>query len=405
MGKIAERWRNMPLWHSFVCYVLIFACLALLLCFVTYEFCDWAQNKIMAGYDSGPAVRYYLTDEQGEQLGDGVIVYTDPAQLTSEDERLVDLLELAPAVAVPVYTALSILAAAWLFWAQKLREPLTKLQLAAEKIAENDLDFAVECNRQDELGRLCASFELMRARLAANLAEMWRQLESRRRLNRAFAHDLRTPLTVLQGYAEFLQQSEEAEARQTAAVMQRQLHRLTRYVESMSNLQRLEDIVPELSALDWPRLVESLRGLVEEICRNSAKKLQFSAEMSAEMLTGWEWALDKELVANVADNLLNNATRYAAEKVWVELKLKQQAEAVWLCLKVADDGPGFSSEELRLAAEPYYTGADRSEHFGLGLYICTLLCRQHGGGLQFANAEAGGGLVEARFQLALLAKK
>lgn len=389
----------MPLWHSFVCYVLIFACLALLLCFASYEFCDWAQNKIMAGYDSGPAVRYYLTDEQGEQLGDGVIVYTDPAQLTPADERLVDLLELAPAAAVPVYTALSILAAAWLFWAQKLREPLAKLQLAAEKIAENDLDFVLDCRRSDELGRLCASFELMRARLAANLAEMWRQLENRRRVNRAFAHDLRTPLTVLQGYAELLQQSEEPAARQTAAVMQRQLHRLTRYVESMSNLQRLEDIVPELAALDWPRLVESLRGLAEQICRNSAKKLQFLAELPTELPADCEWALDKELVANVAENLLNNAVRYAAERVRVELKLKRQAGEVWLCLTVADDGPGFSPEELRLAAEPYYSGADRSEHFGLGLYICTLLCQQHGGSLQLANAEAGGGLVRAGFGL------
>lgn len=395
MGKIAEHWRNMPLRHSFVCYVLLFAGLALLLCLVTHNICDWGQKQILAKYSSGPAVRYYLTNEQGERLGDGAIIYTDPAQLTAADERLMSWLRLAPSLAVPIYAALSIFAAAWLFWVQKLRAPLAELQLAAEKIAENDLDFALDCGRQDELGQLCASFELMRFKLADNLAEMWRQLESRRRLNRAFAHDLRTPLTVLQGYTELLQQSDEPAARQTAAVMHRQLNRLTHYVESMSNLQRLEDILPEMAAVDRTQLIESLRGLAALLCQSSGRQLEFQAELpEMEQLF-----LDKELVANVAENLLNNAVRYAAQTVRFELSLKQLADQPCFCMTVLDDGPGFSAEELRLAAEPYYSGADRAEHFGLGLYICTVLCRQHGGVLQLANAEAGGGQVRVTFLL------
>ena len=396
MGKIAEHWRNMPLRHSFVCYVLLFAGLALLLCLVTHGICDWGQKQILAKYSSGPAVRYYLTNEQGERLGDGAIIYTDPAQLTAADERLMSWLRLAPSLAVPIYAALSIFAAAWLFWVQKLRAPLAELQLAAEKIAENDLDFALDCGRQDELGQLCASFELMRFKLAANLTEMWRQLESRRRLNRAFAHDLRTPLTVLQGYTELLQQSEEEASRETAAVMHRQLQRLTRYVESMSNLQRLEDIVPEWAPLDWTQLVESLRELAELVCRSGGRKLHFQAELLALIP---HLALDKELVANVAENLLNNAVRYATQTVHMELVLRQQDGAVWLCLTVTDDGPGFSQEALKLAAEPYYSESERAEHFGLGLYICTVICRQHGGVLQLANAEAGGGQVRVTFLL------
>ena len=110
-------------------------------------------------------------------------------------------------------------------------------------------------------------------------------------------------------------------------------------------------------------------------------------------------ALDKELVANVAENLLNNAVRYATQTVHMELVLRQQDGAVWLCLTVSDDGPGFSQEALKLAAEPYYSESERAEHFGLGLYICTVICRQHGGVLQLANAEAGGGQVRVTFLL------
>ena len=78
---------------------------------------------------------------------------------------------------------------------------------------------------------------------------------------------------------------------------------------------------------------------------------------------------------------------------------RQQDGAVWLCLTVTDDGPGFSQEALKLAAEPYYSESERAEHFGLGLYICTVICRQHGGVLQLANAETGGGQVRVTFLL------
>lgn len=54
------------------------------------------------------------------------------------------------------------------------------------------------------MGALCASFEEMRRALWENNRVMWRQMEERKRLNAAFAHDLRTPLTVLRGYAGML---------------------------------------------------------------------------------------------------------------------------------------------------------------------------------------------------------
>ena len=72
-------------------------------------------------------------------------------------------------------------------------------------ISNNNLDFSIKYDSKDELGELCSSFETMRFTLANNFSEMWRQMEERKQLNAAFAHDLRTPLTVLKGYNEILQ--------------------------------------------------------------------------------------------------------------------------------------------------------------------------------------------------------
>lgn len=64
-----------------------------------------------------------------------------------------------------------------------------------------DLDFALHTASADELGRLCSAFEAMRRALLESNRRLWRQAEDRQRLNAAFAHDLRNPVTVLKGCA------------------------------------------------------------------------------------------------------------------------------------------------------------------------------------------------------------
>ena len=96
------------------------------------------------------------------------------------------------------------------------------------------------------MGALCASFEEMRRALWENNRVMWRQMEERKRLNAAFAHDLRTPLTVLRGYAGMLlhdlsEGADPAEMAQEVGVMDAQVRRLEDYAQAMSSLQRLED--------------------------------------------------------------------------------------------------------------------------------------------------------------------
>ena len=78
------------------------------------------------------------------------------------------------------------------------------LEGAVDRIGRKDLDFTVSYASEDEMGRLCASFEEMRKSLEENQKEMWKLVEDQKQLNAAFAHDLRTPLTVIRGYSDFL---------------------------------------------------------------------------------------------------------------------------------------------------------------------------------------------------------
>ena len=378
MEPLKRRWRNLSLRKTLVVYITAAALLAVVLCEMTNDLCGMEIREIHAGYlDS--MEKYYLTNERGERMGDGTYIGTDAIPLSPEDQRTVDILRALPRVTTPVWSALCILGAALLFYRNKLKRPLAELRLASEKISQNDLDFTVVVHNRDELGQLCASFETMRAALAQNFSEMWRQMEERKRLNAAFAHDLRTPLTVLKGHNEMLQFSGDEQTRATAVTMQRHISRLEHYVDTMSQLRRLEDTQPVYRQTPLKVLVASLYESGTILCEQAGKR--FSME---NRITSLSLPLDGDLISRVYGNLIANAVRYAASQV--ELCLEETAEG--LLLSVSDDGPGFDKNSLEKATEPYFTG-EKADHFGLGLYTSKILCEHHDGWLRIENTVSG----------------
>lgn len=380
MDKMKRTLRDLSLPGSLVLYIAIFVMLALVLSVMTNSICERAAESIRTSYPAS-GEKYYLTNEQGERLGDGVYIGKEFVPLSPSDERTINLLKQIPLIAAPVYSALCIIAAALLFYRKKLRKPLAELRTASEKISNNDLDFSIGYDSKDELGRLVGSFETMRAMLANNFSEMWRQVEERKRLNAAFAHDLRTPLTVLKGYNEMLQASEHVQTKEIAATMGKHLARMEAYVNSMSNLRRLEDTRPEYKSVPLQQFLSSLQESAKILCTQNGKKLLMQNEtVDCDIL------MDKTFVSQVCNNLIANAVRFAQTSITLSFSLQDDG----LLLSVSDDGKGFDKKSIHKATNPYFTEeTDRSEHFGLGLYICKLLCENHGGYLKIADVSNG----------------
>ena len=104
--------------------------------------------------------------------------------------------------------------------------------------------------------------------------------------------------------------------------------------------------------------------------------------------------LDSALITRVMENLMSNALRYAQTTVFFEAA----ADRSGITLTLSDDGRGFSPEELKKAADPFFKDAEASsEHFGLGLNICKVLCEKHNGTLILSNRPQGGARITARF--------
>ena len=132
------------------------------------------------------------------------------------------------------------------FYRRHIGGPLSVLEAAADRIARQDLDFQIGAVRGRELGRLGAAMEGMRSSLLAAQRELWCTAEDRRRLNAAFAHDLRTPVTVLKGTLEMARiKADRAgsgeDVRKTLDTLSGQADRLESYARLMSRVTKLED--------------------------------------------------------------------------------------------------------------------------------------------------------------------
>lgn len=123
MGQVNCRKHYLSLRKSLVLYVIAFVVLAVFLSVTTFSICDGAAEGIRASYPPS-GEKYYLTNEQGEQLGDGAYIGTVPVPMSKEDERTIALLEKLPIVATPIYSAFCIIAAALLFYRNRLKSRL-----------------------------------------------------------------------------------------------------------------------------------------------------------------------------------------------------------------------------------------------------------------------------------------
>lgn len=303
---------------------------------------------------------------------------------------LLDMADLFQCIVIPLWSLMCIGICGMIFYRRKIEKPVAILSEASENISNNRLDFSVEIPEKNELGDLCLSFEKMRAALQDNNLEMWRQVEERKRLNAAFAHDLRTPLTVLKGQSEMLvkyaPKMSEEKIVSTAEMMKRHIIRLENYVDTMNNLQRLEDIEVTKELIEVKEFEKQLRITGTAICTEK----DFTLFQNLSDIQNVK--IDISVVMQVYENLLSNALRYAKTKIEVTVDRHNE----FLMLIIADDGTGFTSKDLSNAMKPFYRAESKShnEHFGMGLNICKILCEKHGGYIQISN-ENGAKVIAA----------
>lgn len=380
-----ERIRNMSLKKAFFTITILFLSAAFILSIASVVGCIALRDSF---FNSGQ-----FTVDFGSLSTDMIIQYTP----LNKDWRI-QALNILQIILPIFFVILSLFLADMVFYRVKLKKPLAVLQRSAERIQGQDLDFTVKKYADDELGTLCTAFETMRTELLKNNQELWRQMEERKRLNAAFSHDLRNPVTVLKGSSKILQKNLEQgsltseNAKDTIALITQYTGRIETYVEAMTSAQKLEELKCIPQPVDWRVLCNNLENSLSIISENTGKELKYSYQGEDRLI----W-VDQYILQNIAENLISNAFRYAKELVSVHLSYVQDR----IVLEVSDDGPGFSSVILHKGATPFLRDDNTSEqeHFGMGLYVCRLLCEKHGGNLTLENTPTGAKVIAAFYIL------
>lgn len=390
MGKIKTK----SLRTSMAVTFLITICVTALLSSITIFAANQVQHEILK--------KRYMTinspDFQVDENTGNYILDIDNNNITWQPLSTWDTVayygSYAAMVGLPVfYIAVGIGAAAAVYYRKKLREPITQLQNGVERIQEDNLDFHIEYDGDDELGRLCCSMEKMRRELRQKHKALWESLEQRKLLNASVSHDLRTPITVLKGYLDYLEKNipqdklTEDMLFDTVSSMQGAVNRLELYVESVRDIEKIENIEIEKRSENVKLLLNELRSNVRQLAGN--KEIIISNDITVDKIQ-----IDKGVFFRILENLLQNALRYAEKQVSINLSHKKD----FLILTVKDDGKGFSAADLEKATTVFYSNDKEKQHFGIGLSVCKILCEKHGGLLYVGNQKEKGACVTAKLK-------
>lgn len=330
--------------------------------------------------------------------------YFSTSMYTEEDIAARKNVLVAAYSLIAIWFAFCFLFAGNRFYRTRLTKPLGLLKDAANRVAQENLDFTVSYEYADELGDLAASFETMRASLEATQRQLWQTAEDRKRLNAAFAHDLRTPLAVLKGRIEMLDiraaEDEEDTIRVACKTLLTQVARLEGFVEVMSQLQKLEDRPVNKRPVKTDTLIKSLEETAEALSAETELSIDITVDPHSISLArpnasrDLDLFIDSPLVLEAIENLLSNALRFASNRV--QLAISTTGDASLLKIAVSDDGPGFSTEAIERGCEPFYSTEKKNReesHFGIGLSTAKALCEKHGGCLKLLNLDDGASAI------------
>lgn len=282
---------------------------------------------------------------------------------------------------------LAVLILAWLGWqthctVRVFAAETACLNAAVDAIAARQLEqIDTDGVRIREFAATLQALQTMGRELTDSLQSQWRMEQQRTEQIAALTHDLKTPLTVIQGNAELLEEDtlSDAQHAQLQAIL-RGTERARHYLAALRTAGAAPAVqAPLASHALTARLAQTARAL----CAPAG--IQFILQ---EEWQGTIRAAENDLL-RAAENLLDNAAAHTPRGGTVTLTVVRENNS--FILRVTDTGPGFTAEALARAGEMFYTDAARSDssHQGLGLYSARRTAAAHGGTLRVYNTPGG----------------
>jgi len=281
------------------------------------------------------------------------------------------------------------------FLAKKSLAPISEMSQKAEDITAKNLHERLPVkNERDELGSLASKFNELLSRLD-------KSFEQQRRFMADASHELRTPVAIVRGEADVIlgkEKRDETEYRESFAIVQSEAERMTRIIEDLFTLARVD-------AGQQPLHKETV--YLDEILSDAAKSFRTVAKnrnitLNFETPEEMKFSGDSQLLRRLFSNLIDNALKHAKSQVKVSAERRNDFYEI----NISDDGAGiFAEAQLHIFERFYRADKARSRDekvqtgsgAGLGLAISKFIVESHKGKIFLANSDATGSTFAIEF--------
>lgn len=280
----------------------------------------------------------------------------------------------------------------WIY--SSILSPLNKLQEATKKIAEGNLDFTLDVDADDEIGRLCQDFEAMRIRLKENAEEKIQYDKESKELISNISHDLKTPITAIKGYVEGILDGVASSP-----------ERLDKYIRTIYNkandMDRLIDELTFYSKIDTNKIPYTFNKInVAQYFKDCVEEVGLDMDSRGIELGYFNYVdedvvviADAEQMKRVINNIISNSVKYLDKKKGIiNIRIKDVGD--FIQVEIEDNGKGIATKDLPNIFERFYrTDSSRNSSqggSGIGLSIVRKIIEDHGGRIWATSKEGIG---------------
>ncbi len=315
--------------------------------------------------------------------------------VTSCNGTVSELRQLVLGGLISVVSILLLTAFMMIIWIYRsMITPIRKLQAAAENIKEGNLDFSVDVTGEDEIGELGVTFEEMRQRLKDNTEEKLSNEKENRALISNIAHDLKTPITAVKGYAEGIMDG-----------VANTPEKVDKYIRTIYNkANEMDTLINELtlySKIDTNRIPYNFAKInVAEYFKDCVEEIGLDLEAKGIGLSYYNYAMtdtliiaDPEQLRRVINNIIGNSVKYMNKtEKFINIRIKDVGD--FIQVEIEDNGRGIAQKDLPYIFDRFYrTDASRNSATGgsgIGLSIVKKIIEDHGGKIWATSKEDSG---------------
>ena len=317
--------------------------------------------------------------------------------VTHNMEVMPDVRGLVFEIALMILLILLLTAGMLMIWIyQSMVTPIKKLQIAAENIKEGNLDFSIDTvgAEQDEMNELCVTFEEMRRRLKESAEEKIAAEQENKNLVSNIAHDLKTPITAVKGYAEGIIDG--------VANTPEKIDKYVRTIYSKAN--EMDTLINELtlySKIDTNKIPYNFAKInVEDYFADCIEEIGIDLETRGIGLAYYNYTesdvviiADPEQIRRVINNIVGNSAKYMNKtNGFINVRIKDVGD--FIQVEIEDNGRGIPQKDLPYIFDRFYRG-DVSRNSatggsGIGLSIVKKIIEDHGGKIWATSKEDTG---------------